>query len=39
MSDFKYHPTDSQCAGKIDLSKVPLFDAEHFTPDAKKLLK
>jgi hypothetical protein len=28
-----------QCSGKMDLSKTPLFDAEHFTPEAKELLK
>ena len=27
-----------QCNGKIDLSKTPLFDAEHFTPEAMELL-
>ena len=25
--------------GKMDLSKTPLFDAEHFTPEAMELLK
>jgi hypothetical protein len=28
-----------QCTGKMDLSKTPLFDAAHFTPEAKDLLK
>ena len=28
-----------QCSGKMDLSKTPLFDAKHFTPEAKELLK
>ena len=28
-----------QCSGKMDLSKTPLFDAEHFTPEAMELLK
>ncbi len=27
-----------QCAGKMDLSKTPLFDAEHFTPEANRFL-
>jgi len=27
------------CNEKMDLSKTPLFDAEHFTPEAKELLK
>ena len=26
------------CNGKMDLSKTPLFDAEHFTPEAMELL-
>lgn len=28
-----------QCNGKMDLSKTTLFNAEHFTPEAKELLK
>jgi len=28
-----------QCSGKMDLSKTPLFDAEHFTPKEMELLK
>lgn len=28
-----------QFSGKMDLSKTPLFDAEHFTPEATELLK
>ena len=28
-----------QCSGKMDLCKTPLFDAAHFTPEAKELLK
>ncbi|MEY4572660.1 MAG: hypothetical protein RLZ10_1908 [Bacteroidota bacterium] len=28
-----------QCSGKMGLSKTPLFDTEHFTPEAKELLK
>ncbi len=27
-----------QCSGKMDLSKTPLFDAEHFTHEAMELL-
>ena len=34
-----FHAECPQCSGKMDLSKTPLFDAEHFTPEAMELLK
>ena len=35
----KFKAECPSCQGKMDLAKTPLFDADHFTPEAKELLK
>ena len=38
LKNNKFKAECPSCRGKMDLAKTPLFDADHFTPEAKELL-